>query len=165
MRFIEIIQEVRRNPGIKSKFCVFIYRMANQYNNTNFVLRILSLPFIVINKFFNEFFLCVEIPYKTKIGKGFIIWHAHSIVINYKCVIGENFEIRQNCTCGANKLSKPINFIIGKSVSMGANSCILGDDIVIGDNVKVGAGVILMSNMNDDSYAIGSKPLIKTFIS
>lgn len=164
MRLVDIIQEVKKNPGLKPKFCVFVFRMANQYNNSNIFLKLLSLPFIIINKVFNEFFLCVEIPYKTKIGKGFIIWHAHSIVINYKCEIGENFQIRQNCTCGANKLSKPDNFIIGNNVSMGANSCILSDNIHVGNNVIVGAGVVLMSNIDDNMYAIGLKPIIKSLL-
>lgn len=161
MTIIEIYKEVKANPGLKSKVCVCIYRLANQYNNKNILLRLMSFVFIFINKVFNEFFLTVEIPYRTKIGKGFIIWHAHSIVINVGCIIGEGFQIRQNCTCGANKLSIPKRFIMGDNVVMGANSCVLSDNIIVGDNVIIGAGVVLMNDVEKGHYVIGNKPIVK----
>lgn len=114
-----------------------------------------------MHKIFNELIFGVEISYKAKIGNGFVIWHAYSVVISSRCSIGKNFHIRQCCTCGANRSLGAGVVRIGDNVSMGANSCILGDDIAIGNNVKLGAGVILMKDVPDDSIIIGHKPIIK----
>ncbi|MGJ1194597.1 hypothetical protein ACR789_22475 [Sphingobacterium siyangense] len=161
MTFKEILLESRQNYTKKSKIVVLIFRFSTYYTSSNIFKKLIGAVFICLNTIINEFFFSVEIPHTTKIGKGLKIWHPHGIVINKGCIIGNNFEIRHNCTCGANKLAIPNKFLIGDNVSMGVNSCILGDDIRIGDNVLVGAGVILMSSVLSNHYVIGNKPIIK----
>lgn len=158
---IELITEVKDNPGLKSKIVVLLFRLATLHARKWYFLYPLTVFFVVMNKLINEIIIGIEIPYQTKIGKGFKIWHAHAIVINKHCIIGNNFSIRQSCTIGSNKKSYPDKFLIGNNVSMGANSCILSDDIIIGNNVIIGAGVIVMNNVPDDHYVIGHKPIIK----
>ncbi|WP_313683255.1 serine acetyltransferase [Pantoea sp.] len=156
------LSEIKMNPGIKSKLVVLLYRLASLHARRVSVFYPITLIFVIMHKFFNEFMFGIEISYRTKIGHGFVIWHAYSVVINSGCVIGKNFNIRQCCTVGGNRLSYPEHFIIGDNVSMGVNSCILGDDIEIGHNVVIGAGAIVMTSVADDHYVIAQKPFIKT---
>ncbi len=156
------LSEIRMNPGIKSKLVVLLYRLASLHAKRVRVFYPVTLAFVILHKFFNEFMFGIEISYRTKIGHGFVIWHAYSVIINSGCVIGKNFNIRQCCTVGGNKLPYPKHFIIGDNVSMGVNSCILGDDIEIGHNVIIGAGAIAMTNVADDHYVVAQKPFIKT---
>lgn len=156
------LSEVKSNPGIKSKLVVLLYRLASLHAKRVVIFYPVTLLFVLMHKFFNEFIFGVEISYRTRIGNGFVIWHAYSVIINSGCVIGNNFNIRQCCTVGGNKLPYPKHFIIGNNVSMGVNSCILGDEIEIGHNVIIGAGAIAMSNIADNHYVIAHKPLIKT---
>lgn len=161
MSIIEIIKEFKLNPGLKSKLAVLFFRLATYHANSNIILYPFTLFFLLMHKIFNELIFGVEISYKAKIGNGFVIWHAYSVVISSRCSIGKNFHIRQCCTCGANRSLGAGVVRIGDNVSMGANSCILGDDIAIGNNVKLGAGVILMKDVPNDSIIIGHKPIIK----
>lgn len=154
--------EIKKNPGVKSKLVVLLYRLASLHAKKVVAFYPITLFFVILHKLFNEFIFGVEISYRTKIGNGFVIWHAYSVIINSGCVIGKDFNIRQCCTVGGNKLPYPRHFIIGDNVSMGVNSCILGDDIEIGHNVIIGAGAIAMSNVADDHYVLAQKPLIKT---
>jgi len=158
----KFIKEILNNPGIKSKLCVMIFRLSNLYNTNSLILKFFSFPFFVLNKLINECLFSVEIPYDVKIGCGFKIWHSHCIVINKGCVIGNDFEIRHGCTLGSNKLDYPKRFIIGNNVKLGVHCSILSDDIYIGDNVFVGAGVTLMHSVDENSYVIGAKPIIKS---
>lgn len=161
MNIFDIFKELKSNPGIKSRICILFYRLATFHSKKKVLTYPFTLIFLIIHKVVNEFIMGVEISYKAKIGKGFIIWHAYSVIISSRCVIGNNFHIRQCCTCGANRSLSDGVVRIGDNVSMGANSCILGDNITIGNNVKVGAGVILMKDVLDDSVIIGHKPIIK----
>ncbi len=153
--------EIKANPGIKSKLVVALYRLATLHAKPNVIFYPFTLLFVILHKLFNEFMFGVEISYRTQIGHGLIIWHAYSVVINSGCVIGDNFNIRQCCTVGGNKLPYPRRFIIGNNVSMGVNSCILGDDIAIGDNVIIGAGAIVMTDIADNHFAVMERPIIK----
>ncbi|MDP1296228.1 serine acetyltransferase [Klebsiella quasipneumoniae] len=155
------IWEICHNPGIKSKMVVLLYRLATLHTKHNVIFFPITFCFVILNKIINEVIIGVEIPYQTRIGKCFRIWHAHAIVINKDCIIGDFFNIRQSCTLGANKKSYPDRFVIGNNVTMGAHSCILSDDITVGNNVIIGAGVVLMENIPAEHYVIGSKPIVK----
>ncbi|ALB55283.1 serine acetyltransferase [Cronobacter universalis] len=153
-----LIYDLKINNA-KSKVVVLLFRLSTIHAKTK-MLYPLSLIFVILNKIVNEFFLGVELSYHLKIGKGFKIWHANSVIINRSCVIGDNFVIRQCCTLGGNKRGIDIHFKVGNNVEMGAHSCIIGDDIEIGDNVKIGVGTLVMKSVPSDKTVISSNKMI-----
>lgn len=157
---LDILKEVKSNRGPKAKIAILIFRCSNYFCSHNIFLKICAFPFVLLNKIINELLFCIELPYKTEIKKGLVLWHPHCIVVNAGCKIGENFVIRQGCTLGANKKGKPDRFIVGNNVSMGAHSSIISDDITIGNNVTIGVGVILMKSVESKCYVINQKTII-----
>lgn len=160
LSIFDVMKEVRKNKGIKAKLVIFIFRCSNYFTSKNIMVKIFGAAFVILNKLINELIFCVEMPYKTRINKGLVLWHPHCIVINAGCNIGENFVIRQCCTLGANKRGMPVNFIVGNNVTMGINSAIISDDIVVGNNVVIGAGVILMQSVEGSCYVINQKSIL-----
>lgn len=145
--------------GAKSKVIIFVFRLATIHAKTKWLYPI-SLCFVILNKIINEFFLGVELSYHLRIGKGFIIWHGNSVIINRNCVIGENFSIKHCCTLGSNKMGIDINFVVGNNVTMGAHSCIIGDDITIGDNVIIGVGALVLKSVPPNSKVLSSNRMV-----
>ena len=95
----------------------------------------------------------------TQIGAGLRISHFVGIVISHRCIIGENFHIKQNVTIGVRHTSQSGHIHIGDRVEVGANSCIIGDDIYIGDNVIVGAMSFVNKNVPDNSVVLNKKEM------
>ncbi len=95
------------------------------------------------------------------IGKGLVIWHGYSTVINAK-EVGENVQIWHNVTIGK-KTTGQIDDrpIIGNGVSICTGSVVIGD-IHIADNVIIGAGTVVVDTINKaGSKVIGCKGIVK----
>lgn len=90
-----------------------------------------------------------------KIGKGLIIWHGFSTVINVKSM-GEDCQIWQNVTIGK-KSSMMVDDrpIIGDRVLISANSAVIGD-ITVADDVIVGASTCLNKSVDKPSVVVGA---------
>lgn len=90
-----------------------------------------------------------------QIGKGLIIWHGYSTVLN-AVRIGEDFQIWHNVTIGKKSTSelndKPI---IGNNVSVCTGAVVIGE-IRIGDNVVIGANATVVKDIPSDTVAIGT---------
>lgn len=153
-----LIYDLKIN-NVKSKVVILLFRLSTIHAKTKLLYPI-SIIFVILNKIVNEFIFGVELSYHLKVGKGFKIAHANSVIINRSCVIGDNFTIRQCCTLGSNKRGIDIDFKIGNNVTMGANSCIIGDDIEIGDNVIIGVGTIVMKSVCPNKKVISSNKII-----
>jgi len=80
------------------------------------------------------------------VGKGLIIWHGFSTVINAKS-IGDDCEIWQNVTIGK-KTSGDVDDrpVIGDNVLITAGASVIGD-ISIGNKVTIGAGAIIVKDV------------------
>lgn len=95
----------------------------------------------------------INIPRKSVIGKGLRIHHYGCIVINNNSVIGDNCTLRHEVTIG-NRRSSDDCPIIGDYCDIGAGAKILGK-IVIGDNVTIGANAVVITDIPDNSLAVG----------
>lgn len=88
-----------------------------------------------------------------KIGKGLMIWHGYSTVINAE-TIGENCSIWHNVTLGKKTIlqidDKPR---IGNNVSISTGSIIVGD-IEIADGVTIGAGTVVVSSVKKENVTV-----------
>lgn len=95
----------------------------------------------------------------TQIGAGMRISHFVGIVISHRCIIGENFHIKQNVTIGVRHINQSGHIHIGNKVEVGANSCIIGDDIYIGNNVMIGAMTFINKDVPDNSVVMNKKEM------
>lgn len=106
-----------------------------------------------------EWFLCVEIPFRTKIGKSLQLYHGQSLVVNNEVIIGDNCVLRQSTTIGTNKVVQDGKSsgcpVIGNNVNIGANVVIIGP-IEIGDNVTIGAGSVVVKSIQANSKVAGN---------
>jgi len=147
-----LTQDWERNKGYtKGKLLAFSYRLASCATK-NKLFKLILIPYLGLYKFWIEWVFGIEIPYKTKIGRGLIVYHGVGLIINYGTVIGTNCTLRHNTTLG-NKGHALNNDcpVIGNNVNIGAQVCILGK-ITVGDNAVIGAGSIVTKDV--PAYAV-----------
>ncbi|PXW46724.1 putative colanic acid biosynthesis acetyltransferase WcaB [Erwinia sp. AG740] len=150
-------REVNTAGSIKSKLVILLFRLSTVWQSSNLLLKIVSLPFVILNKVINEWVFCVEIPHRTQIGFGLKIYHPHCIVLNADVVIGNNCTLRQGVTIGSvvNRDGQATKSpVLGNQVELGANAILLGD-ITVGDNVKVGAGTVVTKSLAENKVVVG----------
>ena len=94
----------------------------------------------------------IQIPRKTKIGKGLYIGHYMSVVIHPFTIIGCNCNISQFTTIGSNN-NTPAN--IGDNVYIGPG-CSIVENVTIGDNAIIGAGSVVVKNIPGNCTAAGN---------
>lgn len=144
----------------KGKVVAFSFRLAGLAEKHS-VIKILLFPYLVFYKLMFEWMIGFEVPYRTRIGKGFKVCHLQSIVIHPGAVIGENFVARQNLTIGNSRTNGKCP-IIGNNVECGAQVVIIGD-ITIGNNVMVGAGSVVISSFPDNVVVVGNPARIARY--
>lgn len=86
----------------------------------------------------------------TMIGKGMLLSHPYSTVINAER-IGDHCQIMHCTTIGKWDEKRPN---IGNNVFIGANVNIIGG-VTIGDNVRIGAGSVVVKDIPSNTVAVG----------
>lgn len=94
----------------------------------------------------------VYIPAETCIGYGLYIGHPVSIIVNKSAVLGDNCNISQGVTIGANEGTAAT---IGCGVYLGPNVCVV-EDVHIGDFSTVGAGAVVVKDVPAGATVVGS---------
>ena len=94
----------------------------------------------------------IQIPTRTKIGKGFYLGHGLCVVINPTAVIGNNVNIGQFTTIGS---SKGKAATIEDGVWIGPGCCIV-EDVHIGKNSVIGAGSVVVKDVPENTVSAGS---------
>lgn len=102
--------------------------------------------------FFNRTKKYIQLSPKTKVGYGLYIAHGGPIVVNPNAVIGNNVNLSQFTTIGANK---GLSAIIGDNTYIGPNVCIV-EHVKIGNNVTIGAGSVVTKDIPDNATAAGN---------
>lgn len=135
-------------PGFKY---MFWFRIANYFHKRNKFIKIVSA--LILRKL--SFKFGIQIPYRTKIGKGFYIGHFSCIVVSPETIIGKNVNISQGVTIGRISQGKRKGTpVIGDNVYLGPGSKIIGG-IIIGCNVSVGANAVVTKDVPDNSVVVG----------
>ncbi|MDQ3102070.1 MAG: serine acetyltransferase, partial [Bacteroidota bacterium] len=115
-------------------------------------------PYFIIYRILVEWILCIELPWKTRIGRGFRIDHGQALVVNDNTIFGKDCTVRNSTTIG-NKRSKEGSYtrspIFGDRVNIGANAVIIGP-VNIGDDVVIGAGAVVFKDVPAGCVAVGN---------
>ena len=97
----------------------------------------------------------IQIPWNTRIGKGFYIGHFGTIVINGATIIGDNVNISHGVTIGqSNRGSKKGTAIIGNEFYIVPGAKIIGH-VVIVNNVAIGANAVVTKDVPDNACVVG----------
>ena len=97
----------------------------------------------------------IEIHPGATIGRGLVIDHGSGVVIGETAEIGDNCTIYQGVTLGGTgKDEGKRHPTLGNNVMVGSGAKILGP-VCIGDNVKVAAGAVVLTELPENSTAVG----------
>ena len=153
-----IFQDWRANRGNpKGKLVMLLFRTAHLLRQSKLTF-LLFLWYFVLYRIGVEWFLCIELPWKTRIGPGFRVDHGQALVINDGTVFGANCTVRNSTTIGNKRLedgsySRAPRF--GDRVDIGANAIIIGP-ITIGNDVMIGAGAVVLKDVPPNSVVVGN---------
>jgi serine acetyltransferase len=153
-----IFQDWKANGGNpKGRLVMLHFRVAHLLRK-NMVVFVLFLWYFVLYRIVIEWFLCIELPWKTRIGPGFRLDHGQALVVNDGTEFGANCTVRNSTTIG-NKRLKDGSYsrapIFGDRVDIGANAVIIGP-ITIGHDVLVGAGAVVLKDVPPNSVVVGN---------
>ncbi|WP_291062629.1 MULTISPECIES: hypothetical protein [unclassified Empedobacter] len=98
--------------------------------HSNFIIS--KISFVILN--IKRIKYKIDISHKTKIGYGFYIGHSGPIVINPTTIIGNNVNMSEYTSIGANE----------------------GEAAVIGDNITIGVGSVVTKNIPTNATAVGN---------
>ena len=102
-----------------------------------------------------RFFTGIEIHPGATIGKRLFIDHGAAVVIGETTEIGDDCMIYQGVTLGGTgKDVGKRHPTLGNNVMVGAGAKVLGP-MRIGDNTKVAAGAVVLTEIPDNSTAVG----------
>jgi len=93
----------------------------------------------------------IQISRHSTIGYGLYIGHGMSIIINPTTVIGNNCNLSQFTSIGANEGKSAI---IGNEVYIGPNVCIV-ENVTIGDFSTIGAGAVVVKDVPERATVAG----------
>ncbi len=154
----DIFQDWGANTGNpKGRLVMLLFRTAHLLRQ-NLIVALLFFWYFILYRVMVEWFLCIELPWKTRIGPGFRVDHGQALVINDGTVFGANCTVRNSTTIGNKQLkdgtySRAPRF--GDRVNIGANAVIIGP-ISIGDDAVIGAGAVVVKDVPAKCVAVGN---------
>jgi serine O-acetyltransferase len=102
----------------------------------------------------------IELPCEVVVGRNFVIDHFGGIVISGYAQFGDDCRIRNGVVVGLKNVHDPVAPVIGNNVDIGSGAKLLGN-IRIGNNVVIGANAVVLTDVPDDSLAVGVPAIIK----
>ena len=123
-----------------------------------------SLPAVALYRLVVDWFLGVEIPPSTRVGRGLCVWHGTGLVLHKSVVLGEGVTLRHGVTIGIlgdghdDDAGAPV---LGDRVDVGAGAVVLGP-ITIGDDVAIGANAVVLCDVPSGATAVGNPARILT---
>jgi serine O-acetyltransferase len=151
-----------KNDWLAQGFWVMlVYRFGRwRYTVKPTLLRkFLSLIYKVLYKL-AQILTGIELPCEAEVGSNFIIDHFGGIVISGYAKFGDNCRIRNGVVVGLKSVENPCAPVIGNDVDIGAGAKILGP-IKIGSHVIIGANAVVITDVPDNSIAVGVPATIK----
>lgn len=96
----------------------------------------------------------IFVPYNAHFDKSLVLRHPTGVIIGEGADIGRNVVIFQNVTIGRSDTDVSKYPSIGDDCIIYAGAVILGS-ITIGKNCIIGANAVVITDMPDDSIAVG----------
>jgi putative colanic acid biosynthesis acetyltransferase WcaB len=146
----------RGNP--KGQLVLLLFRIAHAIRALPAPWWFIGLPVLGGYRLFVEWFLGVELRYKTRIGPGLRLFHAQALVVHEGSVIGANCTLRQSTTIGNKTLPDGTESacpILGDGVDVGANAVIVGP-LKIGAGAVIGAGSVVTRDVPARAVVAGN---------
>jgi serine O-acetyltransferase len=147
--------------GAQGFWAMVVYRLGRwRYRVRPKVVRKgLSLVYWVLYKIV-QILTGIELPCEVEVGRNFIIDHFGGIVVSGYAKFGDNCRIRNGVVVGLRRVEEKSAPIIGSNVDIGAGAKLLGP-ICIGDNVLIGANAVVLSDVPNNSVAVGVPAVVK----
>jgi putative colanic acid biosynthesis acetyltransferase WcaB len=159
-----ISEDCRRNPFFKTRCVLVFFRIANYLACRNKLTLYVGAPVILLYMFVTDWVMGIEIPVKTRIGKGLTLYHGTGLVINGFCVIGDYCIMRHGVTIGNTLHDDGTHSgvpVIGNHVEFGAH-CVLLGEIRVDDHARIGAGAVVLRDVPAGAVAVGVPARILT---
>jgi len=121
--------------------------------------KLLSLIYKILFKLI-QIVTGIALPCEVPIGRNFVIDHFGGIVISGFAKFGDNCRIRNGVVVGLQRVEEPGAPVFGDNVDIGTGAKVLGR-ISIGNNVLIGANAVVITDVPDDSIAVGVPAVIK----
>lgn len=154
-----VFQDWHANKGnAKGQLIMLAFRIANFFSYLPIPFRFLGYPYVILYRVVVEWILCVELPWKLKIGTGLRLYHGQALVVNDRAVIGRNCVLRHSTTIGVAETSSTyggVAPVIGNEVDIGSNVVILGE-VKIGDGAVIGAGSVVVKDVEAGAVVVGN---------
>ena len=149
------------NWGEQGFWVMLVYRFGRwRYQVKPALLRkILSIFYRILFKVI-QIITGIELPAEVNIGSNFVIDHFGGIIISGYASFGDDCRIRNGVVVGLKNIDQPIAPIIGNRVDIGAGAKLLGP-IKIGDDVIIGANAVVITDVPNNSIAVGVPAIIK----
>lgn len=147
--------------GAQGFWVMLVYRFGRwRYGVRPPALRkLFSLAYKILHKFI-QIITGIDLPCEAEVGTGFIIDHFGGVVVSGYAKFGDHCRIRNGVVVGLKNVEEPGAPIIGNNVDIGAGAKVLGK-IRIGNNVLIGANAVVISDVPDNSIAVGVPAVIK----
>ena len=162
--FENIRQDLRAHAGdwgAQGFWVMVVYRFGRwRYGVRPALLRkFFSLLYKILYKLM-QILTGIELPCEVQVGRNFVIDHFGGIVVSGYARFGDNCRIRNGVVVGLANVEEPCAPVFGNNVDIGAGAKILGK-ITIGNNVVIGANAVVITDVPDDSIAVGVPAVIK----
>jgi serine O-acetyltransferase len=147
--------------GAQGFWAMVVYRFGRwRYGIRPVILRkFFSLIYHVLFKFV-QIITGIQMPCEVDVGRNFVIDHFGGIIVSGYTKFGDNCRIRNGVVIGIRRIEEKAAPIIGNNVDIGAGAKLLGP-IRIGDNVLIGANAVVISDVPNNSIAIGVPAVVR----
>jgi len=157
----EDFRAYNRDWGAQGFWVMVVYRFGRwRYGIKPVILR---KPFSFLYKLLFKFIQIItgiELPCEVQIGRNFVIDHFGGVIISGYAQFGDNCRIRNGVVVGLSRVDEHSAPVIGDNVDIGAGAKVLGQ-IRIGNNVIIGANAVVLSDVPDNSIAVGVPAQVK----
>lgn len=135
-----------------------VFRLNNRlyliFKKTPILNKIMGLHCLIWLKI-SQIVTGLSLPPGLKVGKGILISHSGTVIVNGNCVLGENINLGPDTIIGYGiKNGKEGYPIIGNRVFIGPGAKIFGP-ITIGNDVMIGANAVVIDNVPDMAVVAG----------
>lgn len=150
-----------RRLGAQGFWAMLVYRFGRwRYKVRPALLRKpFSLVYHVLYKLV-QIVTGIELPCEVPVGRGFVIEHSGGIVVSGFASFGNDCRLRNGVVVGLSRVDEPCAPRLGDDVDIGAGAKVLGD-IRIGNHVRIGANAVVITDVPDNSLAVGVPAVIK----